>query len=99
MHTTVPRLHAIKNNCYTLHTNEDKLCIMFVLQFRFIPVPLYEAGLGMRLVDYVPVRLSIEEGTRGVYVNRLVVHNGLVSLLRILGGKYVTMSHDLLSLH
>ena len=53
----------------------------------------------MRLVDYVPVRLSIEESTRGVYVNRLVVHNGLISFLRILGGKYVTMSHDLLSLH
>lgn len=39
----------------------------------------------MRRLDYVPVRLSIEESTRGVYVNRLVVHNGLVSLLRILG--------------
>ena len=43
----------------------------------------------MRRVDYVPVRLSIEESTRGVYVNRLVVHNGLISLLRILGERYV----------
>ena len=40
---------------------------------------------------YAPVRLSVEESTGRMYIHCLVVHNGLVTLLRILE---VHTSHD-----